>query len=497
MSLFDFWSKDKNTDENIQVEDSPGKSYVAAKPNRYIRRWLRKNKSTDKEIKEYKTIRARSYDLDRNNAIAKGAIDINSFNIVGRGIFPQSVVDAQSLGISDEEAETISKQMDREFNFWANSTACDAEKTQNYYELTNTALVSMLLGGDSFALLPAIEDKRTPYTTAIALIEADQVCNPNGQRDSDKIAGGVEVDKWGAPIKYHIANRHPGGFVKPNKWIGIDARDESDNPNILQMFDKRRPGQKRGVPYLTPIMSLIQSLGEYTNNELTATVVTSLYTVFIESEEGEGLDYNLPDDEVEENTDTTADPNYTLEAGAVIGLKPGEKIQTADPNRPNKNFDGFYNAIVKEIGIGLNIPFEILMKHFENSYTAARAEFLEAWKYFKKRRSTLVQQFCDPIREKVLTEAVLLGRINAPGFIEDPFMKQAYLKCIWTGEVQGQIDEVKETKSAKMRVDEGFSTRAKESAQLNGTDFDDNVRRANLESQKMIDSNLMKKKSDG
>lgn len=497
MGLFDFGrTSKKQQDEIIDLTDSPRKSYTASQFNRTIKRWLRKNRTTDKEIKEYQTIRSRSYDLYRNNAIVTGAVDINALNIVGKGIYAQSNVDAQSLGISDEEAEEISQQIDREFHFWASSTACDAEKTQNFYEITATAFIGKLLGGDSFILLPRIEDERTPYTTTIALIEADQVCNPYKARDTDKLAGGVEINKWGAPIKYHIANRHPGGYTKPDKWIEIEARDEDDNPNILQIFTKKRPGQKRGVPYVAPIVEQLALLSDFSKNELTAAVISSLYTVFVTSEEGEGLDFNLPAGADVDITDTTEEPNYTLESGAVIGLKPGEQVSFADPNRPNKNFDTFYNAILKEIGIGLNIPFEILQKHFTSSYTASRAGFLEAWKYFKKERSTLIQQFCDPVRTKVITEAVLLGRINAPGFLEDNYIKHAYLKCIWTGEVQGQIDEVKETKAAAMRVSEAFSTRAKESAQLNGTDFDDNARRAKVESKKMVEANLMERTSD-
>jgi len=88
----------------------------------------------------------------------------------------------------------------------------------------------------------------------------------------------------------------------------------------------------------------------------------------------------------------------------------------------------------------------------------------------------------------------LLGRINAPGFLEDPFVRYAYLNCAWTGELAGAIDEIKEVKAAKMRIEAGLSTRTKEAAMMNGSSFDENINVADDESRKMIEANLMDKR---
>ena len=79
-------------------------------------------------------------------------------------------------------------------------------------------------------------------------------------------------------------------------------------------------------------------------------------------------------------------------------------------------------AMCEQVGAALEIPADLLMMSFNSSYSASRAALLEAWKAFRMRREWLVKDFCDPVYELWLTEAVALGRISAPGFLTDPLI---------------------------------------------------------------------------
>jgi len=469
---------------SIHSSITNSKSYKgASKKGRHLGRWGMTKPSPDVAISDLPTLRARSDLLYKNNALSKGAIDSNLSNVIGSGLKPHPTLNYELLGISEDDAKKLEKKMLQEFNFVAQSLNIDAERSENFFELQSTAFYSMLIGGDVFALLPSIKRPNTPYTTAIALIPAEQVVNTSDMINTRNLAGGIEVNDYGEPLYYHILKQHPNGLNYEKSWQKVKAFDSKGRRLVLHMFEKKEPGQKRGIPYLTPVISLLKVLGDYTEAELTATLVSSLFTIFVKSEEGMGLD-------IEE--DESKDVDYSLSAGGVVNLKNGESIETADPNRPNKNYEIFYRAIVREIGIGLNLPYEILVKHFESSYTAARAGFLEVWKYYNRQITLVVRKFTQPIYERVIEEGVLLGRINAPGFLEDPFLRHHYLNCIWTGEVQGAIDEVKSAKAAKIRVDEGFSTRDRESSQLNGSNFSENVNTAKDENVEMFKSKLKK-----
>ena len=112
------------------------------------------------------------------------------------------------------------------------------------------------------------------------------------------------------------------------------------------------------------------------------------------------------------------------------------------------------------------------MKQFTSSYSASRAALLEAWKMFRMRREWLVSSFCRPVYEEWLAEAVAKGRVQAPGFFEDPAVRAAWSGAEWFGDAQGQLDPQKEAAAAKIRVEEGFSTRTREAAELTGMRYD-------------------------
>jgi lambda family phage portal protein len=371
------------------------------------------------------------------------------------------------------------------FRFWAESTNADAQRSSNFYELQTIALMGTFVRGDIFVALPSIKRADSPFSLAVQLIEADRCSNPDNAMDSESLAGGVEVDSFGAPVAYHFTKFHPGGYSFVNEWKRFEVFGKSGRRNILHVFEKSRPGQKRGVSILAPIIEPLKQFTDYTHAELTAAVVSGLFTVFIETPEGD-LPDGVEGGDVEEFND-----DLKLEAGAIVGLAEGEKVTTANPNRPNTAFDGFTTSVLKQIGAALNLPYEVLMKHFSSSYSASRAALLEAWKMFRTRREWFAQQFAQPIYEAVLTEAVELGYLNAPGFLEDPMIRKAYCRAAWNGPSQGQLNPVQETKAALMRVEEGFSTRTKEASEINGSDFDQNVRRATEETQKMKESGLL------
>jgi len=123
-------------------------------------------------------------------------------------------------------------------------------------------------------------------------------------------------------------------------------------------------------------------------------VISAMFTVFVKSEDEEGLAPMTPLDEVGGSRN---DGDYKLAPGAILDLQPNENIEIADPKRPNQAFDPFVQAILRQVGVALELPFEILIKHFTASYSAAQAALVEAWKFFSSRRSWLAIQLCQPV----------------------------------------------------------------------------------------------------
>ena len=137
------------------------------------------------------------------------------------------------------------------------------------------------------------------------------------------------------------------------------------------------------------------------------------------------------------------------------------------------------------MGAALEIPADLLLKSFNSSYSASRAALMEAWKAFRMRRKWFVDDFCTPVYEIWLSEAVARGRISAPGFFADPAIRAAYLGAEWIGPSQGQLDPTKEITAEILAIGEGITTREQATIRLNGGQWDANVDQIARENEKL------------
>lgn len=452
--------------------------YTGGKTDRRpTKNWTAGSNTADLDIlPDLDVLRSRSRDLCRNEPLALGAVNTNVTNVVGTGLELASRLDYETLGWTRDQASAWQKNVERRFRLWANSKNCDITRTQNFYELQNLAYRSATESGDCFVLMPMERVQGFPFETRLQLVEADRVSNPGWKPDTTTMVAGVEMNANGAPIAYHISREHPGASgvkVGDMKWGRIAAfGDTSGRRNVLHLFDRIRPGQTRGVPYLAPVIEHLKLLGRFTDAELQATVVSAMFSVFVTSETGSGMEGLIGGTNP---TGPNAERALKLEPGLVAELNPGDKIETAQPGRPNGAFDPFVQAILRQIGVALNIPFELLIKHFTASYSASRAAMLMAWQFFKLRREWLASNFCQPVFETWLDEQVASGAIVAPGYFEDPIIRAAYLSAEWIGDAPAEIDAEKAVKAAEGRLRLGLTTLAEETIALTGRSWEENL----------------------
>ena len=134
-----------------------------------------------------------------------------------------------------------------------------------------------------------------------------------------------------------------------------------------------------------------------------------------------------------------------------------------------------FTTSVRSINRQYHSVTAMLVKRFNASYTASKGALEEAWKMFNMYRDWLATDFCQPVYEEWLTEAVAKGRIKAPGFFTDAVIRKAYCTAKWNGPAKGMLDPVKEVTAAEKRVQNGFSTRSDETMQMTGSGYYSNV----------------------
>lgn len=470
--------KCQHAKRQLAILNSGYSHHGASRTKKSLLGWVFGGGSPREDIDDnIKVLRERSRDLYMGTPIATGALKTLRTNVVGSGLKVKPSLDYEFLGMTDEEASKWETNVEREFNLWAESVNCDMTRLNDFYELQQLIFLSWMMNGDAFALLPYNKRPNMPYDLRIQLVEADRICTPYEMSWRDNVSGGVEIDNNGEVVAYHIAQFHPLSSRQiKREWIRVEAFGKSTGRrNVIHMMECERIDQRRGVPILAPVIESLKQLGRYTDAELMAAVVSGMFTVFIETENpndaplGEMIDDGQRVDDGDANS-------LEMGNGAIVALAPGEKANTANPNRTNAAFDGFVSSVCRQIGAALEIPSELLLKQFTSSYSASRAALLEAWKMFRMRRTWLANDFCQPIYSEWLTEAVAKGRIYAPGFFDSPIIRKAYSQAEWSGPSPGQLDPVREANAAALRVENGFSTRAKETVELTGGDFYKNHR---------------------
>ncbi len=418
-------------------------------------------------------LRGRSRDLARNNPTACAAINANVTSVIGTGLSMRPRIDAKTLGLDEAAAEEKEEAIEREWQLWAHSQDCDAARTLDFYGLQEQAFRAMLESGDVFPILPDIPRPNKPYRLAVQLIEADRISNPGRKADTASIVGGVEFDAYGAPLQYHISDKHPGDLrVAGMTWKAYPAFGaKTGRRNVLHLFEQLRPGQARGVPFLSPVIEPLKQLGTYSDAELQAAVISGAFSIFIKMDP-DAFQSLFEDDAQEAIVSNATRWDGNLSSGKAVNLLPGEEVSSANPGRPNSEFDPFVAAIFKQIGMALELPYEVLTMHFTASYSAARAALLTAWRVFYKRRNFMATRFCQPIYEEFLAEAVATGRLALPGFFADPIVRQAWCGAEWAGDGPGSIDPAKEVAAATDRVKLGISTLDSESTRYDGIDWE-------------------------
>lgn len=443
-------------------------------------------------LDDLKTLTARSRDASRNQPLALGVLRTNRTSVVGAGLLCRPSIDAAALGMNEEQATLWEQNTRSEFDMWASSKLADANGQMSWYGQQGLAFLSFLESGDCFALTPMDSISGWPYRLQIQLVEADRCSTPSGVSvsklsDGSTIHGGIERDPQGRVVAAHFSKQHPGSMRGVGReWERVPFYgDQTNRLNVVHLHDPQRINQSRGVPYLAPVLEMLKQLTRYSDAELAAAVVSAMFTVFVKSETGMGFGGVGGPNPTAGSEAASGQEQYELGSGAVIELGANQDVSMANPMRPNQAFDPFVQACLRQIGVALEIPFELLVKHFSSSYTAARASMQEAWRYFMSRRRFFATSFCQPIYELFLDDAISLGRIQAPGwFDEDPRIRYAYSRAKWVGPPRGQINERLETESALKRVEGGISTLDEETAQATGGDWETNHRQRVIEQER-------------
>ncbi|HLP69055.1 MAG TPA: phage portal protein, partial [Rhizobium sp.] len=140
----------------------------------------------------------------------------------------------------------------------------------------------------------------------------------------------------------------------------------------------------------------------------------------------------------------------------------------------------FEASLLRYIAANLGVSYEQLSRDYSNSnYSSVRAALTETWRYMQSRKRMTADRFASYIFRLWLEEAIMKNQIDSFPLSKAPMLYEggalnlkfeALTHCDWIGASRGQIDELKETQAAVLRLKYNLSTDEMELARQ-GLDF--------------------------
>ena len=254
-----------------------------------LKTWIPRQLDTSQAAYERESIGERAIDLVNNDPSASGVVDAFSNTVVGPGLLPHPVLDADILGIEKDAATAIENRQKWVFKRW--SPMADAGRRMSFAGIAFLASRQLIQFGEFFFALPMISDPLRPYMLSIQSIHPLRVKTPIDLLNNANIKDGVEIDENGAPIAYWIKKATAGSWSHDmsSNFNRIAARI-GHRERILHCFITKDPEQIRGISVFSPAMKMFKDLSDYLDAELVSNIVTAAFSLFIETQAANPFD---------------------------------------------------------------------------------------------------------------------------------------------------------------------------------------------------------------
>lgn len=460
--------------------------------DRALALWSPPLRSADADILPDKYLAdARVRDIKRNDAYVASGEAIHKDNIVGSVFLLNSKPEHRVLGLDETWAAEFSEEVETLFNLWAESPNNwpDASRINTLTALVRLAIGVYSAAGEVLATCEWMPQARfRPFRTAIQMVELDRLSNPWNVAPSDNIRGGVEFNRYGTPIAYHIRDAHPSdplAGMDAMTWSRVATRKDWGRLQVIHILEQSRVDQSRGISEMVAALKEMRITKKFRDVTLQNAVLNATFAASIESDLPPETVYSqIGGGNIGESIADYATAylgaigqyvgdsrHYKIDGVKVPHLFPGTKLQLRPAGSPGGVGQTFEASLLRYIAANLGVSYEQLSRDYsQTNYSSIRASLTETWKFMQSRKRMVADRFASSVYRLWLEEAINAGVItslprNAPNFY-DGLNADAYCGAEWIGASRGQVDELKETQAAVLRLKYRLSTYEDETARF-------------------------------
>lgn len=443
---------------------------------------------------------ARSRDLGRNDGYVQGGAQLHKDSIVGAFYMLNAKPSWEVLGKTEEWAEAFQKEVEQKFTLWAESPHnwVDASRQNDFTSLIRLSVGVAVFGGEVLATVEWPKQQAREFNTAIQMIDADRLSTPMTMQHDRRIRGGIKKDVYGAPVSAFIRTTHPTDYRFNNftqTWKEVKWSKPWGRAQVLYFREQKRVDQTRAVADIAAGLREIAITRKFRDVTLQKAVLAATYAATVESElpaqavyeqlgaggGGNGSFGSASVDYAAEylaavNEYVGASKNMLIDGVKIPHLFPGTKLNFQNAGAPQGVGQDFEQSLLRYVAVSLGVSYEELSKDYtKTNYSSARAAMANTWKFMQSRKRIIADAMANSIYRLWLEEAINKGMIESfPASEADKLYTNGYQNLMfdalseadWIGAARGQIDELKETQAAVLRIKYGLSTHEDELARL-------------------------------
>jgi capsid protein len=295
------------------------------------------------------------------------------------------VGDCQARWITADAA--WNKLAEQAFYDW--SLNCDLKSTITLKQKAKMHMMGLIRDGDSFAVKVDFDGE-----PKIKDIEADRVGNylsGNTNHDEDRIVGGIKIDAIGRPMSYLIWERTRCGQFK-----NVDQRKASE---VLHLYDSTRFDAYRGVTHFAPVLNHLRDLKETVAAQKAKQKLTSKLALMVRNALGgpQAGNIEVMSEDIDKATGASILTESFGEGGAIKYQFHGDEMEAFVANDPSDGWFRLTEYLLREIGVGLDLPFEFIWTMAGITGPGTRMMSKQAERTFRGKQDILETRFLNPV----------------------------------------------------------------------------------------------------
>ncbi|PAL23529.1 phage portal protein [Sphingopyxis sp. GW247-27LB] len=455
--------------------------------------------------------------LLNDDAYIQGVARLRKDNVVGH----QFLLNARpSIGYLNREArrkgmpatfdenweEEFQEEVEELFDLWAESPDnwVDSKRQNSFTEMVRLMIGVHLAGGEVLATAEWDREGFGEFKTVINLIDLDRLSTDPDHRNDKMVRAGVRFDSRGRPVAYQIREGHPSDvqwtyLYDLPRWREHPIRTKWGRLQVLHIKEDMRVDQTRGFSDLMSTIKPSKMGHRLRDVALQQQVLQSLYAGAITSElPAEQVFAQLGGGEISPDAVAKAINSYAtgylgqieqyvgnsralqMDGARVPHLFPGTKFELMSPGKGGVVGTDFERSLNMYQSVAAGVSYEQFTHDYsKTNYSSARAGEGNTWKFMQALKRLIAERAANSVYRLFLEEGVNQNKLTTfpkakAGLLytdagRDGRLNMAFsalARADWIGAARGQIDELKETEAAILRIDNGLSTREEELARL-------------------------------